>query len=155
MIGNFCTLIAKWFYQRISGSDYLLFHYIYCWSLILISAGLSSLAMRGWLTVVCCYYICLYRYIYNYTFSKLIIYFCIFITMYKKTCNYDAFFHLVYDAYFDLFFLLCYCFPPYCWLLWSVNAAYPFHIFHVNLITVSAEFHTESFFSLQGSWEWN
>lgn len=105
--------------------------------------------------VNCCYYICLYRYIYNYTFSKLIIYFCIFITMYKKTCNYDAFFHLVYDAYFDLFFLLCYCFPPYCWLLSSVNAAYPFHLFHVNLITVSAELHTESFFSLQGSWEWN
>lgn len=81
--------------------------------------------------------------------------FCIFITMYKKTCNYDAFFHLVFDAYFDLFFLLCYCFPPYCWLLSSVNAAYPFHLFHVNLITVSAELHTESFFSLQGSWEWN
>lgn len=66
--------------------------------------------------------------------------------MYKKTCNYDAFFHLLYDAYFDLFFLLCYCFPPYCWLLWSVNAAYPFHLFYVNLITVSAELHTKSFF---------
>lgn len=76
--------------------------------------------------------------------------------MYKKTCSYDAFFHLVFDAYFDLFFCFAIVFHHIvdCFDL-AVNAAYPFHLFYVNLIAVSAELHTESFFSLQGSWEWN